>query len=90
MDIYTILSLKEQLDDLDKKRIRLYNNIKKYCESLDPEYLKTLDYTELKEFYHALEFYLPESVQMVYVQMEKTEKNIEKYPELKKLYIIQN
>lgn len=28
MDIYTILSLKEQLDDLDKKRIRLYNNIK--------------------------------------------------------------
>ena len=50
MDIYTILSLKEQLDDLDKKRIRLYNNIKKYCESLDPEYLKTLDYTELKEF----------------------------------------
>ena len=51
MDIYTILSLKEQLDDLDKKRIRLYNNIKKYCESLDPEYLKTLDYTELKEFF---------------------------------------
>ena len=48
MDIYTILSLKEQLDDLDKKRIHLYNNIKKYCESLDPEYLKTLDYTELK------------------------------------------
>ena len=40
MDIYTIMSLKEQLDDLDKKRIRLYNNIKKYCESLDPEYLK--------------------------------------------------
>lgn len=66
MDIYTILSLKEQLDDLDKKRIHLYNNIKKYCESLDPEYLKTLDYTELKEFFHALEFYLPESVQMVY------------------------
>ena len=79
MDIYTILSLKEQLDDLDKKRIRLYNNIKKYCESLDPEYLKTLDYTELKEFYHALEFYLPESVQMVYRRIRE-----EKYPELKK------
>lgn len=56
MDIYTILSLKEQLDDLDKKRIRLYNNIKKYCESLDPEYLKTLDYTELKEFFMLLNF----------------------------------
>ena len=34
MDIYTILSLKEQLDDLDKKRIRLYNNIKKYCDEV--------------------------------------------------------
>ena len=79
MDIYTIMSLKEQLDDLDKKRIRLYNNIKKYCESLDPEYLKTLDYTELKEFFHTLEFYLPESVQMVYRRIRE-----EKYPELKK------
>lgn len=70
MDIYTILSLKEQLDDLDKKRIHLYNNIKKYCESLDPEYLKTLDYTELKEFFHALEFYLPESVQIKHKTMQ--------------------
>ena len=83
MDIYTILSLKEQLDDLDKKRIRLYNNIKKYSESLDPEYLKTLDYTELKEFFHALEFYLPESVQMVYRRIRE-----EKYPELKKSCIL--
>lgn len=33
MDIYTILSLKEQLDDLDKKRIRLYNNIERMTQS---------------------------------------------------------
>lgn len=79
MDIYTILSLKEQLDDLDKKRTCLCSNIKKYCESLDPEYLKTLDYTELKEFFRALELYLPESIQTVYKEIRE-----EKYPELKK------
>lgn len=67
--------IKRTASDLDKKRIHLYNNIKKYCESLDPEYLKTLDYTELKEFFHALEFYLPESVQMFTVEYGK--KNIQ-------------
>lgn len=79
MDIYTILSLKEQLDDLDKKRTCLCSNIKKYCESLDPEYLKTLDYAELKDFFRALELYLPESIQTVYKEIRE-----EKYPELKK------
>ena len=63
----------------EEKRIRRVNRELKYCESLDPEYLKTLDYTELKEFFHALEFYLPESVQMVYRRIRE-----EKYPELKK------
>ena len=79
MDIYTILSLKEQLDDVNKQRKDLTAAIKKYCESLDPEYLKTLDYVEFKEFFHSLENYLPKNVQEFYRKVRE-----EKYPELKK------
>lgn len=79
MDIYTILSLKEQLDDINKQRKDLTAAIKKYCESLDTEYLKTLDYVEFKEFFYSLENYLPKNIQAFYRKVRE-----EKYPELKK------
>lgn len=79
MDIGCILTIGETIEDRQKEINFLNTKLKEYCNQLNVDDVRSLNYSEIKKLYLVAGDYLSDDIKKIY-----EEKRLEEHPELKK------
>ena len=79
MDIGCILTIGETIEDRQKEINFLNKKLKEYCNQLNVDDVRSLNYSEIKKLYLVAGDYLSDDIKKIY-----EEKRLEEHPELKK------